>query len=58
MKSKIMEKAEELYLGKKVSELNIHEQRFRKMMQLMRIQKMLNKAEITHKIMPEDGCTR
>lgn len=58
MKSKIMEKAEEFYLGKKVSELNIHEQRFRKMMQLMRIQKMLNKAEITHKIMPEDGCTR
>lgn len=58
MKSKIMEKAEELYLGKKVSELNIHEQRFRKMMQLMRIQKMLNKAEITHKIMPEDGRTR
>lgn len=53
-----MEKAEEFYLGKKVSELNIHEQRFRKMMQLMRIQKMLNKAEITHKIMPEDGCTR
>jgi hypothetical protein len=46
---------EELYLGKKVSELNIHEQRFRKMMQLMRIQKMLEKAEKIHKSMPEDG---
>ena len=44
---------EELYLGKKVSELNIYEQRFRKMMQLMRVQKMLEKAEKIHKPMPE-----
>ena len=36
---------EELYLGKKVSELNIHEQLFRKMMQLMRVHKLLEKAE-------------
>lgn len=50
-----MKKEEELYLGKKISELNIHEQRFRKMMQLMRVQKLLDKAEITHKKMPEDG---
>jgi hypothetical protein len=49
---------EELYLGKKVSELNIHEQRFRKMMQLMRVHKMLEKAEKIHKPMPEDGPLR
>ncbi|MDP1814961.1 hypothetical protein [Lacihabitans sp. CS3-21] len=46
---------EELYLGKKVSELNIHEQRFRKMMQLMRVHKMLEKAQKIHKPIPEDG---
>ncbi len=46
---------EELYLGKKVSELNIHEQRFRKMMQLMRVHKLLEKVEKIHKPMPEDG---
>ncbi len=50
-----MEKEEELYLGKKVSELNIYEQRFRKMMQLMRIHKMLEKAEKVYKKLPEDG---
>ncbi|WP_255080109.1 hypothetical protein [Lacihabitans sp. CCS-44] len=45
---------EELYLGKKVSELNIHEQRFKKMMQLMRVQKMLEKAEKIHKPMSKE----
>ena len=49
---------EELYLGKKVSELNIHEQRLRKMMQLMRVHKMLEKAEKVHKTMPEGGHLR
>jgi hypothetical protein len=50
--SKSMEKEEESYLGKKVSELNIHEQRFRKFMQLMRVHKTLEKAEVIHKKMP------
>lgn len=48
---------EELYLGKKVSELNIYEKRFRKLMQLMqlmRVNKMLEKAEKVHKKLPED----
>jgi hypothetical protein len=45
---------EKLYLGKKISELNIHEQRLRKMMQLMRIHKMLEKAEKIHKKLPEE----
>jgi hypothetical protein len=56
--SKSMEKEEELYLGKKVSELNIHEQRFRKFVQLMRMHKTLEKAEVTHKKMPKNGRTR
>ena len=43
---------ESLYFGKKISELNIYEQRFRKLMQLMRVSKMLEKAEKTHKKMP------
>jgi hypothetical protein len=50
-----MEKEEESYLGKKVSELNIHEQRFRKFMQLMRVHKTLEKAEVIHKKMPENS---
>lgn len=50
-----MEKDEELYLGKKVSEPNIYEKRFRKLMQLMRVNKMLEKAEKVHKKLPEDG---
>jgi hypothetical protein len=44
---------EEVYLGKKVSELNIHEQRFRKMMQLMRVHQVIEKAEKIHNPMPE-----
>lgn len=44
-----MEKEEELYLGKKVSELNIYEKRFSKLMQMMRVNKMLEKAEKVHK---------
>jgi hypothetical protein len=46
---------EELYLGKKVSTLNVHEQRFRKMVQLMLVHKMLEKAEKIHKKLLEDG---
>lgn len=46
---------EELYLGKKNSELNIYELRLRKNMQIMRIHKMLVKAEKVHKIPPNDG---
>jgi hypothetical protein len=34
-----MKREEELYLGKKISELNVHEQRSRKMMQFMRAKK-------------------
>lgn len=45
--------SEELYLGKKMSELNVHEKRFKKLMQLMRIHKMLKEAPKTHKIIPE-----
>lgn len=45
--------SEELYLGKKNSELNIHEKRFKKLMQLMRVHKMLNTATKTHKTLPE-----
>jgi|GEM_PF-1501696 hypothetical protein len=52
-----MKREEELYLGKKISELNVHEQRFRKMMQLMRAKKMMDKAEVTHKKMPQNGRT-
>lgn len=58
IKSEFMEKEEELYLGKKISELNIYEQRFRKFAQLMRMHKTLKKAEVTHKKMPEDGHSR
>jgi hypothetical protein len=46
---------EEYYLGKKITELNIYEQRLRKMMQLMRVHKMLEKAEKIHKKLPENG---
>jgi hypothetical protein len=48
-------KKEEFYLGKKVSDLNVYERRFRKAMQLMRVHKMLEKEEKVHKPMPEDG---
>lgn len=46
---------EVLYLGKKVSELNIYELSLRKAMQLMRIHKMLLKAEKVHKILSKNG---
>jgi hypothetical protein len=40
--------------GKKKSELNFHEQRLRKMMQLIRVHKMLEKAEKIHEKLPEN----
>jgi hypothetical protein len=47
--------SEPLYLGKKISELNTHELRFMRLMQLMLLDRMLKSAKITHKPMPESG---
>ena len=46
--------SDDFYLGKKVSELNIYEQRFGKLIQLIRLDKMLKSAEITHKKIPNN----
>ena len=46
---------EEMYLGKKVSELNIWEVRFRKTVQLMKIHNTLKIAKVSHKKLPKNG---
>lgn len=47
--------AQHTYFGKKLSELNLYQRRFRKLMQLLRVNKMLEDAEKVHKTMPENG---
>jgi hypothetical protein len=49
------ENIEEQYLGKKLRDLNIYEQRFKKLMQLMRINKMIEQAPKIHKKLPNNG---
>lgn len=44
-----------MYLGKKIIELNIHEKRFKKAMQLMKIHIMLEKAEKELKTLTDNG---
>jgi hypothetical protein len=36
-------------------ELNIYEERFYKLMRLIKIQRMMQQGKITHKTLPEDG---